>query len=195
MVALFNATVILIVLAICFLAITLFALVSMFIMRGREQNREEVRAVEDVVAELDKSLDAAITEINKMGALVQKDITDKHNEILFLYNLILDKHKEIENVKDGDIISEMVEQYLQTHSAQLQLLAEENAILNSTPEIIEVEVEEVKKERKRPVFTNPKHEEIWNRRELGQTNAEIAKDMNIGQGEVKLILDLADRAS
>jgi len=168
----------------------------MFILRSREQNREEVRAVADVVAELDKSLDAAIIEINKMGSLVQKDITDKHNEILFLYNLILDKQKEIEHVKDGEIISEMVEQYLQTHSAQLQLLAEENATINSTPEINNVEeVEEVKKERKRPVFTNPKHEEIWNRRELGQSNAEIAKDMNIGQGEVKLILDLADRAS
>ena len=179
----------------CFLTITLFALVSMFILRGKEQNREEVRAVADVVAELDKSLDAAISEINKMGSLVQKDITDKHNEILFLYNLILDKQKEIENVKDGDIISEMVEQYLQTHSAQLQLLTDENKNITA-PEIVEAEeVEEVKKARKRPVFTNPKHEEIWNRRELGQTNAEIAKDMNIGQGEVKLILDLADRAS
>jgi len=163
-------------------------------MRRQLQKHEIVRDVEEAVAEMDKAMDAALTEINKMGSLVQKELNDKYNEILFLYNLISDKQKEIH--EEGDIVSEMVEQYLQTHKAQLQVLGADvlsktqNAtIINEQPEVINPPV------KSRPKFSNPRHEEIWNMRELGNNVATIAKELGMGQGEVKLILDLADRAS
>ena len=47
--------------------------------------------------------------------------------------------------------------------------------------------------KKPPRFSSPKHQQIWKFYESGVAISEIARDFGIGQGEVKLILEIASK--
>ena len=189
--------IVLVLLIVSFFALTVFALVAMIILQ-----RQKVKSSAEVIAELDKALDAALTEINNLGSLVQKELEEKHQTMLFLYDLVEEKHKEISEVSDSAIIAEMselMEQYIKTH-----WLKSVSVVSDSVDEVQDFDELADDTEdfdsadsfyRKRPSFANSRHEQIWDLREEGRNVSEIAKELGMGQGEVKLILDLADRAS
>ena len=194
--------IVLITLIVCFFALTVFALVSMIILQ-----RNKVRSASEVIKELDTALDTALTEINNLGALVQKEVEEKYQAMLFLYNLVEDKQKEISEAADSGVITEMselLEQYLKTHGiGTLSAAVNTDAVDEAVPDFEdEADLEDFADfdapdslNRKRPDFHNPRHEQIWDMREEGRNVPDIAKELGMGQGEVKLILDLADRAS
>ena len=199
--------VILVILIVAFLAITLSSMGALLVMRRREQNRKNSADIEKNIADLDAALDASIAEINKMGALVLKEIDEKYQSMLFMYNLMEDKQKELTNEVwrspenspeplDSDVVSEMVAQYIEAHSAKLHLIKDEAF---SQADDVDEEVEEIVPPplifSKRPSFSNPRHKQIWEMHESGLNVPDIAKELEMGQGEVKLILDLASRAS
>lgn len=210
-----NITAILITLIVGFVVVTVFSLMALLFVRRRERERERKYAIEDsarifkAIEDLDVALDSALTELNKMGALVKEDIDEKYKSMLFLYNLVEDKQKEIAATTDGDAISKMMERQLETYGTKLRLIAE-NAARSVAPRMLEIPLPPldelpakpapparpvVPKEKPRPKFTNPKHMKIWEMRENGRDVASIAKELGMGQGEVKLILDLAEKAS
>lgn len=191
-------TILLVVLIVGFLAITIFAVTAMIIVRRREQTREKSDEIAKTIEDLDKTLDSALSELNKMGELIRTDIDEKYKAILFLYELIESKQKEIEEQADAETVAHL------TEKAKLRLIdftiADEPKPENtSSPEgssnTAIPETPPASAEKKRPVFINPKHKQIWEMRETGQNISDIAKELGMGQGEVKLILDLADRAS
>lgn len=203
--------VILIVLIISFFAITVFSLVALLAVRRREKDREDVRSIESAINDLDNALNTALSEINKLGSVAVKEIDEKYQAMLFLYNLVLDKQKDLSEVPDGDVVTEMFERYIETHGAKLRMLSDElneppvgNALFGAgggSDEDDDVgraqDVGEALRFslKQQPDFANPKHKKIWDMRENGRNISDIAKELGIGQGEVKLILDLADRAS
>jgi len=205
--------------------------------REAERERERVLATEDntqkTIEELDAALDAAINEINKLGSLVQVEIDEKYKAMLFLYNLVEDKQKEIAETTDSKVINKKVEQYIKTHGAKLRLVNENRdtdvrGVISVTDDVVDTVdvprvvagiegatggkvseivpmVEEERRIEKQgvnlsakpvqtPKFTNPKHKHIWELCEGGKSIPEIAKELGMGQGEVKLILNLLDRA-
>lgn len=199
-----NITVVLIVLIISFLAVTVFSLMALVFVRNRERRRESVDAghMAKTIEELDTALNVALSEINRLGAVVQSEVDEKYKAVLFLYNLVEDKQKEIEESADGKVISDMIVKYMETHGAKLLHLTEAE-ILVSDSKISAAEMSpqsrsmdettSAKPEKKLPKFTSNKHKEIWGMRESGKNVPEIAKELSMGQGEIKLILDLIDK--
>ena len=184
-------TVLLISLIAGFSAITIFSLTAMLFVRRREQAQSEERAI----ADLDAALDAALTEINKMGNLVKSEVNEKYQAMLFLYNLVEEKRKELPPaVADVGIVADPVAFFDSNKDEAVS--ADEISLLLGTPDVAPSPISEPLADVpiKRPSFTNPQHARIWDMREEGQSLAEIAKTLGIGQGEVKLILDLAKRA-
>lgn len=198
-----DTTVILVALIIGFTAIAVFSLTAMLIVRSREKKYEDVKDVSKAIEELDAALDAAVTEINKLGALVKSEVDEKYKLVLFLYDLVEGKQKKIEESVDGEVISEMFAKYIEAHGTKLRLMTEPPKSPEKTKKIEPDETEskpetilKVTPKPQKPLeFSNPKHKQIWQMRENGQNVPEIAKELGMGQGEVKLILDLVDRAS
>ena len=206
-----NETVILVSLIIGFFAVTIVALVGAILVRRREQGHDQDRQMSDTIEQLDAALDTAMTEINKMGSLVQKEITEKYQAMLFLYNLLEDKQKEMTGntptatkmpvpMPVVPILSSAKAKAAPTAKvtppakqdntdSYLETLAERTSSADpmaiTTPPLVPAT---------RPSFANPKHEAVWERHYVGHSIADIAKDLGIGQGEVKLIIDLAARA-
>jgi len=194
--------ILLIILIIGFLAITLSSTWALVVMRRRDQNREDSAIIEKTISDLDTALDSSLTEINKMGALVLKEVDEKYQSILFMYNLMEDKQKELTSevwknpdgnqVKlDSAVIAEMVEKYIEAHSEKLRLIKDE---VETPVEIPQVEAT-VQLHDKPPKFSNPRHKQVWEMYERGLDVPDIAKTLGIGQGEIKLILELASRTS
>ena len=178
---------VLIILICLFFGISVYSVGAMFVMHGREQSRQDSEEIAKTLVDLDEALNASLAEINKLGALVMKEIEEKHRSVLFLYNLIDEKHKEITSIKhtEPDAISVMVEQFVQLHSEKLTPV--------STMSPAPVEMVEISQPAKRPNFSNPTHARIWDLHESGMKISDIAKALNMGQGEVRLIIDLAMR--
>lgn len=192
-------TVVLVTLIICFMVVTIFSLAAMLVVRRREKDYESAKKIEESVAELDTALNAALAEINKMGTLVQADVDEKYKSMLFLYSLVEEKQKEIAETADGEAISEMMAQYIETHGEQLRKLetvttqAAAQAAVPAIPLEVMGSPAPPAEPKAPPKITIPKHKQIWDMRESGKQLADIARELGMGQGEVKLILDLIER--
>lgn len=193
-------TVILVVLIVGFMAVTVFSLGAMLVVRRREKKLEDEREIGKTVEELDEALDAALKEINRLGTLINNEIDEKYKAMLFLYNLVDDKKKEIDESADSEVISEMMEKYIETHKDKLRLISGVEETV-PVPPIVESQnsqesqpEEQPEAEKKPKKIANPRHKQIYDMREEGKNPEQIAKELNMGQGEVKLILDLIDRA-
>lgn len=192
-----NETIILVSLIIGFFAITIFALVALLVVRRREQTRQDSKGMDDAIARMDSALDSALVEINKMGTLVKKEMDEKYQAMLFLYDLVDNKKKEIEEIDTPEIDTAMLSQYLENHLVQNKGDTQEEEVdpidflLDRVAE--EAEEKEAATVRERPVFTNKRHAQIWDLRQTGKPVSEIAKELSMGKGEVQLILDLAGK--
>ena len=121
-----NIDVLLVALIIGFTAITVFSLMALIFVRRRERERgdKDAERIAKTIEDLDAALDAALSEINKLGALVQKEVDEKYKSVLFLYNLVEDKQKEIEESTDSEVISDMISKFIDAHSSKLRVIAE-----------------------------------------------------------------------
>jgi len=163
--------------------------------------------VERKIAEMDKVLESSLREINKMGIAVVHEVEEKHKATLFLYELMEEKMNELKSevwnkpalvheALDEDVVSEMVAQYIKIHSGNLQDSSEnhdldaENIFDDIITNEVSIEEEISNNYKERPKFTNSKHKIIWELYNRGFGVLEIAKELNMGQGEVKLIMDL-----
>lgn len=100
--------------------------------------------------------DNAIEELSKMSKNIFDEINSKYQELLYLYSLIDEKHKEINFYYE---------------KTDVNVLSNKDfiSVLNSN---------------------NPKHKQIRDLNIMGMSVSEIAKHLNLGQGEVKLVLEL-----
>jgi len=199
-----NETIILVSLIVGFFAITIFALVALLAVRKREQNRQDSKGTDDAIARMDAALDSALVEMNKVGTLIKTEIDEKYQAMLFLYDLVDKKKAEIEKeiseieIEAPEIDTTMLTQYLENHISELKLAQDlpDKSIKNTSymdmkPERGSDLDDDVAKPKTRPHFTNPRHAQIWDMRyEDGDTVSEIARTLDMGKGEVQLILNL-----
>jgi len=107
--------------------------------------------------------DDAIEEINKLSGGVLEEINVKYQELLYLYSLIDEKEKQLSSTyKKVDISVNDI-------SGMNTLVRAPNIAFN---------------------INNPKHKQIMDLSSSGLNVSEIAKRLNLGQGEVRLILQL-----
>ena len=122
------------------------------------------RTVEKLAASINDA-DNAIEEINKLSKSVLDEISIKYQELLHLYSIIDEKEKSLSSTyKQVDV------------SIQDTFTPNKPARAKSPPDISSI--------------NNPKHREIIALSNSGMNVSEIAKRLNLGQGEVSLVLEL-----
>ena len=143
----------------------------------------EIPAEEDAVGRIDAAADAALDEINKTARLILDEIQEKYQAMLFLYNLLEEKKKEIA------ALTEVVE--------GLRVPAGRNKpsklTVHSGSAGVNIRPVPSLKQAPRGNNINIRYERVKEMYAEGIPVTEIAKALNMGQGEVRLVIDLAER--
>lgn len=198
--------------------------------------------------ELDKLSNIKMNEMNEYSENILNEINRNHNEVMFLYDMLNEKKKEVKNtVRDVMAVKKEINDTIMTKEivedvgfmAGEEILKKENAEKNTkakttkTPakakkekildELDSITVEEVvvkpverkprrktstaktaaarmketvKKESTREdnrdvnIVTGNNNDKILELNSMGKSNVEIAKELGLGIGEVKLVIDL-----
>jgi len=148
--------------------ITLFSLTAMLIMRSRERaySREDESA-KTACDKIDVASDSALEEINRTARLALDEINEKYQAMMFLYGLLDTKKKEI---------------------SALTEFKPANKKPGEAPASAE------RRARQAEIKKSARYERIAALKREGLSVPEIAKRLDIGQGEVQLTIGLAERA-
>lgn len=144
----------------------LFVIIGLTAFKTKGVIRDDERSMDDEQFRKEISLiDEKIVEMNDYHEFVQKQMEDKHKELLFLYQMMTEKEKAFK-----DQVRLFDERYMSLKQPDAQKVMEhtmpvQDMDLNKKKQIIELA-------RK------------------GMSDLDIAKTLNIGQGEVSLILNL-----
>jgi hypothetical protein len=135
-------------------------------MSEGKKDAKRRKAEDDAIKTLNASIgeaDETMAEMQKMSKSLLKEIEDKHEELLFLFSLI--EEKKIDSEEDAS---------------------------EPAPSIIEEEAPPTPPEtpNRKSSYKNPKLGKIRDLYDKGLSEEEIARALGIGQGEVKLILNL-----
>lgn len=168
-------------------------------LQGAKAEMEEAldTMIQDKMAESKRSMERTCNEkimaINEYSDTVLDAINKSHNEIMFLYSMLNDKHKELTGLA-GEL-QEFSASMKNTESEVMQKLSTAMS-----------EVEE-RVEDARPVSENAflqeavsssgsedhnHNDDILFLHSAGKSDVDIAKELGLGLGEVKLVIGLFD---
>lgn len=140
-----------------------FGLIVFAVFRKEEGfkfNTVEAKEIEVALNNSIEDADSAIEELNKLCADAFDEFEEKYQELLFLYQMIEEKKKKF------------------------------SSSMNEKPKNSSVRSNVVSKKDVKHSYSNPKLKDIQKLEKQGLAVAEIAKKLNMGQGEVKLISEL-----
>jgi len=125
-----------------------------------EENIKHLKRVDERI-DYDEVRDK-ILELNDYGEYLKEELDKKHKELLFLYQMILEKQKElqIESLEKQVSINSIDKEQVNSESND-----ENKSKINSNKEILDLSL-------------------------AGYKTYEIAKKLKIGQGQVELVLNL-----
>lgn len=208
----------------------------------QEMLKEEVKGVrdrvEDTVEEtvsysmekteraLERITNEKLSAISEYTETVLTDIHKSHEEVLFLFDMLNDKHQNIketatevnkavkeanEVVQEADIVKKEVSEAAQAldeafkpmEISGLEMLQQAVPVMEATrPEKKKTQKPAAKKETKTEVSnislqfdsalgtSDNNNEKILQLHQKGKSNVAIAKELGLGVGEVKLVIDL-----
>lgn len=143
-------------------------------------------SLEKVERSLEKETNEKIMAISEYSDTVVENMNKTHNEIMFLYSMLNDKHEQLTE--------------LSTEISRMAAKVEEDLVQEEQKEtepVSEVAAETVTAAEAAPEEETEPEEEQLNHNERilllykeGKSCVEIAKELGLGQGEVKLVLDL-----
>lgn len=150
---------------------------------------------EQTAQELEKLSYKKINEVNEYSEHVMEQINKNHNEVMFLYSMLNDKQKELDKTVES---LNRAQFELKKHSFEVQHL-EKEAKRHAWEGSVE---EQISHESARTQETDVMEFEISNEKydkrqrilelaESGKTELEIAKQLSMGIGEVRLVLGLS----
>lgn len=172
--------------------------------------------VEKTAIELDKLSNEKIMAVSDYSENVLNDIAKNHEEVMFLYSMLNDKEEQIKDtVKDVEMLKKsvknMVRQNIAKRSAkkndkQPKEKAEplkkspEQELPKQQPESEEQIAEPEEKQQVKEVIIEDSadileeqmnnNQKILSLYQTGMSNIDIAKKLNLGLGEVRLVIDL-----
>ncbi len=147
--------------------------------------------------ELEKETNSKIMAINEYSDTVLESINKSHNEIMFLYSMLNDKHAELTDLASQ--LQTFSDNLRKTENELLEKIADAASEIEQT---VEQTVEETEKIDENDAFeasvkssyqgvSDVNHNDsILRLHKLGKNDIEIAKDLGLGLGEVKLVLGL-----
>lgn len=147
-------------------------------------------AVEKTERSLERVSNEKIMAVNEYSDTVLEDINKNHQEVMFLYDMLNDKH---ENIKST--VSQIEKTVKEAEAAGVQppaqeIPAEEAKELDRVQETPEESQAEDISFRDEGFDKENRNEKILELHNAGRTNVEIAKELGLGVGEVKLVIDL-----
>lgn len=144
-------------------------------------------AVEKTERSLERVSNEKIMAVNEYSDTVLEDINKNHQEVMFLYDMLNDKH---ENIKST--VSQIEKTVKEAEAAGGQSYTQEPS--SDKADMAEESPEEPQKEdisfTDRSAEKDNKNERILELYHAGKSNVEIAKELELGVGEVKLVIDL-----
>ena len=170
---------------------------------------EVENSVEEIIDEsleitkrgLEKETNNKIMAVSEYSDTVMEEMNKTHNEIMFLYSMLNDKHTETADlVGDLQKYAKQIREFdMEAAMAKIDLAANtvsnienaSNAVVTPTnieeTQISDVDVEEIDK-------LQNKNEKILLLYKEGMSEVEIAKKLDCGLGEVRLVLGLYNEA-
>ena len=164
---------------ICLAAGAMLILYSLLFIRpdkkgGEDEININMERVERVLHVMDNA-DNTADEIYKLSQDVVSEIDDKYQQLLYLYNMIDEKAAKLDTagvidvrIGDGTLLTAQNES--QKAKEAMKAIVGEKGI--------------------NPGKMHEKYKDIFELHSKGSDIAEIARTLNIGQGEVKLVLEL-----
>ncbi len=152
-------------------------------------------AMEKTERSMERLSNEKIMAVNEYSDTVLQEIHKNHEEVMFLYDMLNDKHKNLKNtVTEANKTVKEVEATVNT----FQKLTPESVTLEEEPVITEAVQEEAKPwNDKTTVYVSEEedagrnsNEKILELYKQGKSNVVIAKELGLGVGEVKLVIDL-----
>ncbi len=163
-------------------------------------------AVEKSERSLERVSNEKITAVSEFSETVLGDIHKSHQEVMFLYDMLHDKQKNLfETAKEVDKTSAKAKETKNELETAAKLIQEEliteTVIKEKSFETISFEKVQVEENRVVEPITVPEEETVGddtaNNNELilkmhkqGKSNVAIAKELGLGVGEVNLVIDL-----
>jgi hypothetical protein len=163
-----------------------------------EQMMDEALGISERAME--KESNEKIMAISEYSNTVLESMNKTHNEILFLYSMLGDKHTELTSLASQ--LQVFSDQLKSTENEVLHNLAEaakevENRVVQTEPVDgdamvrASVEAEHMQEEDGGDGINH--NEEILTLHRQGRPDVEIARDLGLGLGEVKLVIGLFQR--
>lgn len=172
-------------------------------------------SMEKTERQMEKLTNEKIMAVSEYSDTVLESIHKNHQEVMFLYDMLNDKHdnlvktvgeasvkaKEIkQTVQDAEIT---VREVIEVTEQEPEIIEEESSFVPINPPKVEVITEEVKETLIIPAEPDQtenqnidedrvenNNEKILRLHKLGKSVNAIAKDLELGVGEVKLVIDL-----
>ncbi|MBQ5917719.1 MAG: DUF6115 domain-containing protein [Lachnospiraceae bacterium] len=171
----------------------------------REVEAEVANIIDDKIDEMEVRIEKLTTEkIMAMGEYsndIQEKINQNHDEVMFLYNMLNDKEEVLKNtIRDIEAVKASVKKMAIVNDVAKDVTkknvvaSKEEPVVNSevvteTESVEETKAPEKKSSvRKRQISNN--NQMILDLYAKGKSNIEIAKELGLGIGEVRLVIDL-----
>lgn len=161
------------------------------------------KSMEIVERSLDKETNEKMRVLTEYSDTVLESIHKTHNEVMFLYSMLNDKHSELTKYAGNlaqlaihlEELQENIEKTVSESDEILQKVQESQQTLTA-PSTTDVTEKSLSEEEQEEVLED-QEEELVNHNELilekyreGKTAVEIAKELGFGVGEVKLVIGL-----
>ncbi len=175
----------------------------------REVEAEVANVIDEKLDEMEVKLEKMTSEkIMAMGEYsddIQAKIDHNHEEVMFLYNMLNDKEEVLKNtIRDIEAVKMSVKKMAIVNDVAKDVTAVSKKVEDKTTD---TQSSDVKKavpasendgvtkttEREKPTRTREisnNNQMILNLYAQGKSNIEIAKELGLGIGEVRLVIDL-----
>lgn len=149
-------------------------------------------AIEDSMDKVERALDKETNEkmlaIGEYSDTVIEKMNQTHNEIMFLYSMLNDKHTEL--TKLAGQIGEMSAEIGESLEEAKESAAKEPEEVKAAEEPVEPEAEAPARETETQPEPMNHNEKILALYAEGKSYVEIARELGLGLGEVKLVIGL-----
>ncbi len=165
----------------------------------QEDRKQLLKQVEALLAQVQEEAilrtDHALSKLSNEKIMAVSDFSDQllekirqnHEEVVFLYNMLNDKEKELKSI---------VSEHLKTTAEAKPQLSEKEAVQTQAagggqgekaPAAVVQELQELSQTEGMVSNNNTQILELYSR---GKSIVEISRILDLGQGEVKLVIDL-----
>lgn len=164
----------------------------------REVEAEVANVIDDKIEEMEVRIDKITTEkimaLGDYSSDIQDKISQNHDEVMFLYNMLNDKEEVLKNtIRDIEAVKVSVKKMAIVNDVAKDVTKKEpetvkEAEKTEAPKAETKTTEKTGSIRKRELSNN--NQMILDLYAKGKSNIEIAKELGLGIGEVRLVIDL-----